>query len=351
MLRTDFCNPHFKDEYPRDVWRPARLEGQALCSPVGSAFHDARPALASLPAVCAGCSLSDAARRGLDLGRSVTARGGATSRDACHAPGRSRSLSAASVKRAAFHDLERLPPTGSSTRSPCHRRRVATLPISPPSIRPEQFPAPGLDPVRHPQPQPETTCAGQTPPVDFYLPNTTREHTREWSNLAGERVFFALRWPRTGAPDPRAACSGRTRDDARGIAHTGRKTLDPACAQRRRGQLELLPDTSCRRRTVIRPWSGRARGCTDQGPLPPPRANEKASERPRCLRLPASSAEALPPVGNRRAVHPEERSEPERAFCHRSTHLALTGGAVRLAVANDRSTGLRPARRGAPQRP
>lgn len=87
MLRTDFCNPHFKDENPRDVWRPARLEGQALCSPVGFAFHDARPVSASLPAVGAGYSLSDAARRGLDLERSVTARPGATSRDAVTNPG------------------------------------------------------------------------------------------------------------------------------------------------------------------------------------------------------------------------------------------------------------------------
>jgi hypothetical protein len=35
--------------------------------------------------------------------------------------GRSRSLSTASVKRAACHDPERLPPTGSSTWSPCPR--------------------------------------------------------------------------------------------------------------------------------------------------------------------------------------------------------------------------------------
>jgi hypothetical protein len=67
------------------------------------------------------------------------------------------------------------------------------IPRSPPSFRPEQFPAPELGPVRRFQPQPETTCAGQTPPADFYLPNTTREHTRERPNLAGERVFFALR--------------------------------------------------------------------------------------------------------------------------------------------------------------
>jgi hypothetical protein len=71
--------------------------------------------------------------------------------------------------------------------------RCRDEPIRRRPFAPERFPASRLDSVRHPQPQPGTACASQTPPVDLCLPNTTREHVRERSILARERVFFALR--------------------------------------------------------------------------------------------------------------------------------------------------------------
>jgi hypothetical protein len=224
----------------------------------------------------------------------------------CDEPGRSRSLSPDSVKSTGFRDLERLRPTGSSTRSPWSRSRVSTRTDS------ADIPSPGAVSrswIRPRPPPPATTgdnmCGSDAACRLLLAKHDPRAHRRTVEPRWGARF---LRFPlvtRAEAPDLRAACSGpKPGATPEGITHAGRETLDPACAQRRRGQLELLPDTSCRRRTVIRPWSGRARRCSDLGPLSPPRANEKASERPRYLRLSASSAEVLPPVGNRRAISP-----------------------------------------------
>lgn len=274
---------------------------------MGSAFHDARPASPDLLVVGSWRSLPGTFRRGSNFWRSVTARRGAAPRDAAA----NRTIE---IAFPGLREESRLPRPGTpSTDRELHKEPLVAIralprgPVPPLPFRPEQFPASRLDPVRHPQPQPGTACAGQTPPADFCMSMTTREHTCKRSNLAGGARF--LRPPGITRPKPliREQCVP-DRSPARRPKTSCTLVGRPSTWHARSGaeaNSKPLPDTSCRRHAVIRPWSGRARGCADQGLLPPPRANERASKRPRCLRLPASSAEALPSVGNRRPTRPE----------------------------------------------
>jgi len=211
------------------------------------------------------------------------------------------------VKRARFHDPEHLPPTGSSTRSPwsaparCRTGALRRRPFATPRVTASQ-----LGSVRCPQPQPGTTCASQTPPVDFCLSNTTREHTDAGSS-SRESAFSSP----SGDPEPKPWICERCEPGPKpvttpesAVTPVG-NSFDPACAQRRRGQLELFPGhLPVASVPSSRPWNGRASGRSGQGSFPAPHANAKPSREPRCLQLPVGSTEALLSGGNRRAPPP-----------------------------------------------
>jgi hypothetical protein len=231
--------------------------------------------------------------------------------------GRSRSLSPASVKRAGFRDPEHLPPTGSSTRSPCpaparcrpgafRRRPFATSRVS----------ASQLGSIRYPQPQPGTACASQTPPVDFCLSNTTREHTDAGSSSL-EGAFSSLSGDhRTEVPDLRAVRSRpKPGYDARERRRTGRGLLDPACAQRRRGQLELSPDTSLS--PVHRhpdPGAVVREGAPTKAPFHPRTRMRKLPENRGAFGCQWVPRRRYPPEGTAGLCHPGGRLDPDTPF-------------------------------------